>query len=73
MSERAATEIEELEKEIMLIKEENRMLGDDRAESQRQLRLAKDENDLLQRKQIEDTERVRELERNGQELKAHLA
>ena len=46
-------EIQDLEKEIITIQEENRMLGEDRADFENKLRTALDENDQMQRQIIE--------------------
>ena len=57
-------EIQDLEKEIMTRKEENRMLDEDRADFENKWETARQENENLQSQVIEKQELINENQRN---------
>jgi chromosome segregation ATPase len=66
-------EIQDLEKEIMTRKEENRMLDEDRADFENKWETARQENENLQSQVIEKQELINENQRNLTECQTKLA
>ena len=66
-------EVQDLEKEIMTRKEENRMLEQDRSDFENKWNVVRQENEGLQNQIIEKQELIDETQRNLTESKTKLA
>ena len=66
-------EVQDLEKEIMTRKEENRMLEQDRSDFENKWNVVRQENEGLQNQIIEKQELIDETQRNLTESKTKLS
>ena len=71
-AQKANQEIQDLEKEVATIKEENRMLEESGADLDRKLRMIKLENDSLQKQVLETNEEMEEKRRHVREVESKL-
>ena len=72
VSQKANQEIQDLEKEVAAVKEENRMHADTCADLDHQLRQIKEENDCLQKQVLETNEEIQEKRRHVKEIEQKL-